>query len=441
MKQMKIEKLTEFSKKIHKILNNFEKFEDFVESRDNIGDLFDEKEPKQMKDIKNIIKKIDIPERPYAKKESIFKDKIVAFLYAKFIDFVETDKVKGVPISHKSISNIIAILNYTSFIHHSHITGEIVGHAHTFCNEKVRENYYTISVVAHNLFRFDFFFFMKGIRLSVWQTTDFNIGGKNPTDINFMTTGNQIRFIDTIKYFRQSLGNLAESLTDSEKTEIQKACYSFIVKTPKLFMSFWLLDQKDKQWILDYLSSGKGVIPYQMITDFDSLNIEPENGEFFSQHLFYSSLKDLQMSDEDYENVKKFYTLLKLKNLGELNRIYNFQDTIILWEFFEQRAELLAEIFKYNPRKCNSASSFRGCVLCMKSKCCIVLPTDADFVRVFEKTLIGGFSSVNTRLAFDTDTLVKNPKSEKVLVEKENKNSLKQLKIFSSKIIKMDENN
>ena len=105
--------------------------------------------------------------------------------------------------------------------------------------------------------------------------------------------------------------------------------------------------------------------------------------------------------------------------MGELNKIYNFQDTIILCKLFEQRSELLKQIFKYNPKKCNRASSFSGCVHRMKSKYSIALPTDAEFIRLFEKTLIGGFSCVNTRLPFDTDILIKNPKSEKVLIEKE----------------------
>ena len=61
-------------------------------------------------------------------------------------------------------------------------------------------------------------------------------------------------------------------------------------------------------------------------------------------------------------------------------------------------------------------------------------------MRVFEKILIGGFSCVNTRLTFDTDILIKNPKTEKVLVETD-VNGQKQLKRFSSKILKMDENN
>ena len=80
-------------------------------------------------------------------------------------------------------------------------------------------------------------------------------------------------------------------------------------------------------------------------------------------------MKDLVISEEDYANVKNFYTILKMSNLGELNKIYNFQDTIILAEMFEQRSDFLQNIFKYNPRKCNSASSFSGCVHRNKSKC------------------------------------------------------------------------
>ena len=84
-----------------------------------------------------------------------------------------------------------------------------------------------------------------------------------------------------------------------------------------------------------------------------------------------------------------------------------------------------------------SASSFSGCVPRFKSKCCIALPTDAEIVRVFEKTLIAGYSCVNTRMAFDTDLFLKDTKNEKVLF----KTAESQLKRFSSKIIKMDENN
>ena len=41
--------------------------------------------------------------------------------------------------------------------------------------------------------------------------------------------------------------------------------------------------------------------------------------------------------DEDYESVKKIFTLIKMRNLGNLNTLYNFQDTIILCKVFETR--------------------------------------------------------------------------------------------------------
>ena len=97
---------------------------------------------------------------------------------------------------------------------------------------------------------------------------------------------------------------------------------------------------------------------------------------------------------------------MKLENLVELNELYSFQDTIILCETIEQRSAHLQKIFKFNPKKCNSASSFSGCVHCDKSKCLIALPTDAEQVKHFEMTLIGGFSCVNTRLAFDSQILL-----------------------------------
>ena len=92
--------------------------------------------------------------------------------------------------------------------------------------------------------------------------------------------------------------------------------------------------EEEQKWILNHLSTGKGTIPYEMITRYDSLDIVPENSQFFLPHHFYSSLKDTTMTNEEYESVKKFYQTMKLENLGQLNKIYNFQDTIILCETF-----------------------------------------------------------------------------------------------------------
>ena len=325
---------------------------------------------------------------------------------------------------------MIAIVKNQRVIHHSHVTGKIIGYAHDFCNQKCRENFYTIPVMTHNRFRFDFFLFLKGIGPSVWETSEIAIGGRNPTDVNFAIIRNQVRFIDTVKYFQQSLGSLADSMTDTERENVRNICRNFLAE--KLLF----LNEEDKKGVTDYLASGKGMIPYQMITDFESLNISPEK-EFSSHQDFYSCLKDKNISEEDYENVKKFFMILRLKTLGDLNWIHNFQDTAILCEIFEQRSSLFQKLFKYNAKKCSSASSFSGCVQRLKSKCCIALPTDAEIVRTFEKAVMRGYGCVNTRMGFDADLLLKDTKNEKVLF----KTADGQLKWFSSKIIKMDENN
>ena len=60
--------------------------------------------------------------------------------------------------------------------------------------------------------------------------------------------------------------------------------------------------------------------------------------------------------------------------------------------------------------------------------------------RLFKKSLIGCFICVDTRLAFDSETLLEDKKNEKVLLDL-NIDGQRQTKRISSKILKMDENN
>ena len=173
--------------------------------------------------------------------------------------------------------------------------------------------------------------------------------------MHFPYIGNHVMFLETIKYFQQNLGTLASNLTGSEKLAIQTECQKFLNKDENLSKKFNVLTEKDQAWVLDYLSTGKGKIPCEMITRYDSLDTIPEDGNFFLPY-FYSNIKDDKITNEEYENVKKFYQTMKLKDFGELNKTYNFQDTIVLCEIFEQRSEQLQKLFKYNPRKCNSTS-------------------------------------------------------------------------------------
>ena len=210
---------------------------------------------------------------------------------------------------------------------------------------------------------------------------------------------------------------------------------------------------KKKEKILEIISAGKGVIPYEIIVDMESFFIKLEN-DFWEKTEFFSELKQSAVNDEDYENSKYLYQTLKMRNLGDLNDLYNTQDVILLTEIIESRFQAMKNTYGFNPRKYNSDSSMSGYIEREMSKIILALPTKYDHVKIFEETAIGGFSYVNTKLAFDSQILLPNL-ADKIDLENNpmNKNfnyrivyhwkinNEKTKKRVITKILKLDENN
>ena len=88
-----------------------------------------------------------------------------------------------------------------------------------------------------------------------------------------------------------------------------------------------------------------------------------------------------------------------MRKLSDMNDLYIVLDVILLYKIFEHRSNIMQEIYGFNPSPCNSARTLDGCIQRNKPKVVLVLPTSPDVIQLFEKTVIGGFSCVNTRLA------------------------------------------
>ena len=88
-------------------------------------------------------------------------------------------------------------------------------------------------------------------------------------------------------------------------------------------------------------SEGKGIIPYEKIVDMNSMFLTPENNVFFEKTEFYSDLKQKAVSDSDYESSFYFYRTLKMRNLDDMNDLYNAQDVILLCEIGENRFQFM----------------------------------------------------------------------------------------------------
>lgn len=118
------------------------------------------------------------------------------------------------------------------------------------------------------------------IRLCVWRTKPLFIGGLNLTNVSYVNIGDQVKFIDTWKYYQQNLQNLTKKIKDEEKAAVKKSCKKILNKH-FYFGNVWASLQQDQ--ILEYLSSGKDVIAYEKIRDSYSLSIMPKDEDFFQK--------------------------------------------------------------------------------------------------------------------------------------------------------------
>ena len=209
-----------------------------------------------------------------------FTMQIYAFIYDCLMDFPYTkfDEIKTVT-TKGFLNKMYKIINSKVHLSHSHVTGEIIGHSHDYCNWKLRENKTLVSLIGHNFLGFDIFYMIKGYRSTCWGTKDYSMGGTNLTNVNFANIGAQVKIIDSLKYYQATHANIAATTDETEKSKIKSSVQLFLSKH-EYFSNIWAnLIEKDQTKILDIVAEGKGALPYEKIVNINSLRIAPD--EFF----------------------------------------------------------------------------------------------------------------------------------------------------------------
>ena len=311
------------------MLNNFNR-NDFV----NVAteEFVEEKcAGEELSEIKNTINKTEIKTALSTTHGNVskFTLKIYVYVYDELVCFPRSDLDYETITINKFFTNVHRLIRGKFHLHHSHITGKISGYAHDFCNATlVEKSTPDIPFVAHNFFGFDLFYYMKAYIASAWCSKELNIGGTNLTQANYGNITGEIRLIDSLKLYQRSLGELSSTLTTEEKNAVKNLTEKFL-NEHYYFCTVWsYLSLKKKDKILEIISEGKGIIPYEIIVDMELFFIKPEN-KFWEKTEFFSELKQSAVSDEDYENSKYLYQTLKIRNLGDLKDLYNTQDVIL----------------------------------------------------------------------------------------------------------------
>ena len=108
-------------------------------------------------EIKNLIKSTG------ANKIPRFNLKLYGFIYDSLIDFLKSKFNYETITTDNFFRNVHRLIKVKIHLHHSHVTGEIFGYSHDFCNWKVGKIKNEIPLFAHNLFRFNIFILLKVI--------------------------------------------------------------------------------------------------------------------------------------------------------------------------------------------------------------------------------------------------------------------------------------
>ena len=184
-----------------------------------------------------------------------FNLKVYAYVYDELINFPASDIEYETITTNKFFINVHRLIRGKFCLHHSHITGEIFGYAHDFCNTMlIKRGKCEIPFIAHNFFGFDLFYFLKAYVAPAWCSKEINIGGNSLTQTNFGNINGEIKLIDSLKFYQRSLGELSSTLTETEKNVVEKLTKK-IFKSTSLFLCYMAIFKlsKEKQSFRNYI--------------------------------------------------------------------------------------------------------------------------------------------------------------------------------------------
>ena len=213
-----------------------------------------------------------------------FNLKVYAFVHDKIVFLRQSEIEYDTITTDKFFIHVHRLIKGKVRLHHSHITGEILGYSYDFCNtvviEKTRPE---IPFVAHNCFGFDIFYFLKTYIATAWYSKKLNIGGTNLTHVDYGIINDEIKLIDSLKFYQKSLSELSSTLTKEEKKAVKQLTKQFFNQHYYFSVVWPYLTQKIQEKILDIVAGGKGIIPYEIIVDMDSLLLTPDE-EFWKKN-------------------------------------------------------------------------------------------------------------------------------------------------------------
>ena len=153
-----------------------------------------------------------------------------------------------------------------------------------------------------------------------------------------------------------------------------------------------------------FLLLRKGISPYEYIDSWERFdeNTKPP------KEAFYSRLNLENITDKDYEHVKKVWKAIEIKNLGEYHDLYVQCDKFLLADVFENFRNKCIEIYKLDLAHFLSAPGLAWQACLKDTKVKLELLTDIDMLLMAEKRIRCGIYQAIHRYAKANNKYMKN---------------------------------
>ena len=183
-----------------------------------------------------------------------------AYVYDQLLIFPRSEIEYETITTNKVFLHIYQFFKGKVHLHHSHITGEIIGYTHDFCDTRVIEKSNgEIPFIAHNFFGFDLFYFLKTYVAAAWCTKEVNNGVNHLTRANYGNINDEINLIDSLRFYQKSLSQLSSTMTNQEKTAVKNVAEKFL-NCHYYFSTVWpYLPVNKKNKVLEITAEGNTV--------------------------------------------------------------------------------------------------------------------------------------------------------------------------------------
>lgn len=261
---------------------------------------------------------------------------------------------------------------------HCHITGRYRGAAHRHCNLQYKMPMF-IPIFFHNLSGYDCHLFIKKLgetpgKLNIIPKTK----EKYISFSKFMHINEneyvQIRFLDSFNFLGTSLDKLSKTMQIDD----------FI----SLRFHFPINDQF-------HLLTRKGIYPYDYMSTWKCY----EDKTLPAKTLFFNSLSNEHISQEDYNHAKSVWCKFNIKTMGEYTDLYLKTDVLLLTDIFQKFRKTCKLHYKLDPAFYITAPSLSFDAMLLKTGVKLELITDLSIVRMIQSGIRGGLCMCSHRYA------------------------------------------